>query len=106
MPVPGGPLGVMRQAHANGPDTNPGYRAGSVVSTKHGKLPAALWEFTWDGFSASEGARHSYDLCWDENGRMYDIWVSAPVGKLAEARRHFDTALATFVPGTPGPVTP
>ncbi|WP_328304227.1 serine/threonine protein kinase [Streptomyces sp. NBC_00435] len=106
MPVPGGPLGVMRQAHANGPATNPGYHTGSVVSTTHHELRAALWEFTWDGFSASEGARHSYDLCWDENGRMYDIWVSAPVGKLAEARRHFDTAVATFVPGTPGSVSP
>ncbi|WP_251055387.1 serine/threonine-protein kinase [Streptomyces sp. ISL-66] len=106
MPVPGGPLGVMRQAHAKGPDTNPGYRVGTVVSTSRHEHPAALWEFTWNGFTPAEGARHTYDLCWDENGRMYDIWVSAPVGKLAEAKRHFDTAVATFVPGAPGTVTP
>ncbi|MCJ0873131.1 serine/threonine protein kinase [Streptomyces sp. AP-93] len=106
MPVPGGPLGVMRQAHAKGPDTNPGYRAGTVVATTHHELPAALWEFTWNGFTPAEGARHTYDLCWDQNGRMYDIWVSAPVGELAEAKRHFDTAVATFVPGAPGSVTP
>ncbi|WP_275432051.1 MULTISPECIES: serine/threonine-protein kinase [unclassified Streptomyces] len=106
MPVPGGPLGVMRQSHAKGPDTNPGYRGGTVVSTTRGTLPAALWEFTWDGFTPAEGARHTYDLCWDENGRMYDIWVSAPVGRLAEAKRHFDTAVATFAPGAPGPVAP
>lgn len=106
MPVPGGPLGVMRQAHAKGPETNPGYRGGTVVATSRHELPAALWEFTWDGFTPAEGARHTYDLCWDENGRMYDIWVSAPVGKLAEAKRHFDTAVATFVPGATGTVTP
>lgn len=106
MPVPGGPLGVMRKAHGDGPDTNPGYRAGTVAATTHHELPAALWEFTWDGFTPAEGARHTYDLCWDQNGRMYDIWVSAPVGELAEAKRHFDTAVATFVPGAPGSVTP
>lgn len=106
MPVLGGPLGVMRQAHAMGPDTNPGYRAGTVVSTTRQELPAALWEFTWNGFTPAEGARHTYDLCWDQNGRMYDIWVSAPVGELTEAKRHFDTAVATFVPGAPGSVTP
>lgn len=106
MPVPGGPLGVMRQAHAKGADTNPGYRSGTVVSTTHHELPAALWEFTWNGFTPAEGARHTYDLCWDQNGRMYDIWVSAPVGELAGAKRHFDTAVATFVPGAPGSVTP
>ncbi len=106
MPVPGGPLGVMQKAHGDGPDTNPGYRAGTVVPTTHHELPAARWEFTWDGFTPAEGARHTYDLCWDQNGRMYDIWVSAPVGELAEAKRHFDTAVATFVPGAPGSVTP
>lgn len=106
MPVPGGPLGVMRQAHAKGPDTNPGYRGGTVVSTTHHELPAAVWEFTWNGFTPAEGPRHTYDLCWDQNGRMYDIWVSAPVDELAEAKRHFDTAVATFVPGAPGSVTP
>ncbi|MFB6517552.1 protein kinase [Streptomyces sp. NPDC056401] len=106
MPVPGGPLGVMRQAHAKGPDTNPGYRGGTVVTTTHHELPAALWEFTWNGFDSAEGPRHTYDLCWDQNGRMYDIWVSAPVDELAAAKRHFDTAVATFVPGAPGSVTP
>ncbi|MFD9303749.1 serine/threonine-protein kinase [Streptomyces sp. NPDC060048] len=106
MPVPGGPLGVMRQSHAKGPDTNPGYHDGTVVSTTRNQFPAALWEFTWDGFTPAEGARHTYDLCWDENGRMYDIWVSAPVGRLAEAKQHFDTAVATFVTGTPGTVAP
>lgn len=106
MPVPGGPLGVMRQAHLSGPDTNAGYRDGTVVPTVHHELPAALWEFTWNGFDPAEGARHTFDLCWDQNGRMYDIWVSAPVGELAAAKRHFDTAVATFDPGAPGSVAP
>ncbi|MFF0010569.1 protein kinase [Streptomyces sp. NPDC005374] len=94
---PGGPSAVMRRAAAKGPDTNPGYRAGRVVPTTHRGHPAALWEFTWDGFSAAEGARHTYDLCWEENGRLYDVWVSAPVGKVREAKEHFDVALDTFV---------
>ncbi|MET9958643.1 serine/threonine-protein kinase [Streptomyces sp. NPDC006326] len=99
--APAGPVGVMRLAHANGPATNPGYRDGTVVPTTHDGLPAALWEFTWNGFSASEGARHTFDVCWEDDGRLYDVWVSAPVGRLAEARSHFDTALDSFVPGGP-----
>ncbi|MFF3862442.1 protein kinase [Streptomyces sp. NPDC002209] len=97
--VSDGPVSVMRLSHANGPATNPGYRDGTVVPTTHNGLPAALWEFTWNGFTAAEGARHTFDVCWDENGRLYDVWVSAPVGRLAEARSHFDAALDSFVPG-------
>ncbi|MEU7064781.1 serine/threonine-protein kinase [Streptomyces sp. NPDC046161] len=95
----GGPLAVMRASDAGGPDSNPGYRDGTVVATTHNGLPAALWEFTWNGFTAAEGARHTFDLCWDENGLMYDVWVSAPVGRLGEARSHFDAALDSFTPG-------
>jgi hypothetical protein len=29
---------------------------------------------------------------------MYDVWVSAPVGKVREAKEYFDVALDTFVP--------
>ncbi|MFF3329358.1 serine/threonine-protein kinase [Streptomyces sp. NPDC002888] len=96
-PEPGGPLAVMRRAAAKGPDTNPGYRDGRVTETTQGGRPAALWEFTWNGFSTAEGARHTYDLCWEEDGRMYDVWVSAPVGKVREAREYFDVAVDTFV---------
>ncbi|MFE3034533.1 serine/threonine-protein kinase [Streptomyces canus] len=95
-PQPGGPLGVMRRAAAKGPEANPGYRDGRVTPVTHRGHPAALWEFTWDGFSAAEGARHTYDVCWEENGRLYDVWVSAPVGKVREAREHFDVAVDTF----------
>ena len=35
--------------------------------------------------------------CWEEGGRMYDVWVSAPVGKVREAREYFDVAVDTFV---------
>ncbi|MFI5668317.1 serine/threonine-protein kinase [Streptomyces sp. NPDC051704] len=94
-----GPVTLMRLSHASGPATNPGYRDGTVVPTTHNGLPAALWEFTWDGFTAAEGARHTFDVCWEENGHLYDVWVSAPVGRLPEARSHFDAALDSFVPG-------
>ncbi|MGW2821643.1 serine/threonine-protein kinase [Streptomyces sp. NPDC001443] len=94
---PGGPLAVMRSAAAEGPDTNPGYHDGRVVETARNGRPAALWEFSWQGFSTAEGPRHTFDLCWEENGQMYDVWVSAPVGKVREAREYFDVAVDTFV---------
>ncbi|KOU35346.1 serine/threonine protein kinase [Streptomyces sp. WM6378] len=97
--VSGGPLGVMRLAAANGPAGNPGYRDGKVTATTHHGRDAALWEFTWNGFTKAEGARHTYDECWDDFGRMYDVWVSAPVARLDEAKRTFDTALDSFAPG-------
>ncbi|MCH0563372.1 serine/threonine-protein kinase [Streptomyces sp. MUM 2J] len=95
-PVPGGPPAVLRRADAAGPDTNPGYRDARVFETTHRGAPAAFWEFTWNGFSAAEGPRHTYDLCWEEGGRMYDVWVSAPVGQAHEAREYFDVAVGTF----------
>ncbi|MFD5935424.1 serine/threonine-protein kinase [Streptomyces sp. NPDC060333] len=97
-PVAGGPPAAMKTSDVGGPDTNPGYRDNTIVRTTHNGLPAALWEFTWNGFTAAEGPRHTFDLCWDENGSMYDVWVSAPVGRLGEARSHFDAALDSFVP--------
>ncbi|MGQ4433702.1 serine/threonine-protein kinase [Streptomyces sp. SAS_260] len=95
-PRQGGPLAVMKSAAANGESTNPGYHDGKVTDTTHSGHPAALWEFTWNGFSAAEGPRHTYDMCWEENGRLYDVWVSAPVGKVREAKEYFDVALDTF----------
>ncbi|MGW1589421.1 serine/threonine-protein kinase [Streptomyces sp. NPDC002386] len=95
-PDAGGPAAVMSRAAAEGAGTNPGYHDGRVVGTTHSGHPAALWEFTWDGFSAAEGPRHTYDLCWEEGGRMYDVWVSAPVGRVREAREYFDVAVDTF----------
>ncbi|MGW4272503.1 serine/threonine-protein kinase [Streptomyces seoulensis] len=96
---PGGPLAVMRRADAAGPSTNPGYHDGEVTATAHTGHPAALWEFTWDGYNATEGARHTYDLCWERGGRLYDVWVSAPVGKVREAKEYFDVAVDTFTAG-------
>ncbi|GGY91969.1 hypothetical protein GCM10010300_40220 [Streptomyces olivaceoviridis] len=93
---PGGPEAAMSRSAADGPSTNPGYHDGRVIRTTHQGHPAALWEFTWDGFSAAEGPRHTYDLCWEENGRLYDVWVSAPVGQVREAREYFDVAVDTF----------
>ncbi|MER5504691.1 serine/threonine-protein kinase [Streptomyces sp. NPDC002766] len=98
-PQTGGPLAVMRRSAAKGPDNNPGYHDGKVTPTTHAGHPAALWEFTWNGFSTSEGPRHTYDLCWEEGGRMYDVWVSAPVGKVREAKEYFDVAVDTFTGG-------
>ncbi|UXX95025.1 hypothetical protein N7U49_29350 [Streptomyces sp. AD2-2] len=95
-PQQGGPLAVMKSAAANGESTNPGYHDGKVTDTTHAGHPAALWEFTWNGFSTAEGPRHTYDMCWEENGRLYDVWVSAPVGKVREAKEYFDVALDTF----------
>ncbi|MFG2337891.1 serine/threonine-protein kinase [Streptomyces yangpuensis] len=92
----GGPLAVHQRSHAKGPANNPGYRDAEVSSSTHNGRDAALWLFTWNGFSAAEGPRHTRDLCWEEDGRLYDVWVSAPVGRTAESRDHFDTAVRTF----------
>ncbi|MEU6812503.1 serine/threonine-protein kinase [Streptomyces sp. NPDC046831] len=99
-PATGGPLAAMRRADAGGAETNPGYHDGRVTATTHRGHPAALWEFTWSGFSTAEGPRHTYDLCWEQDGRLYDVWVSAPVGKVREAQEHFDVAVGTFVPAS------
>lgn len=95
-PARGGPIGELRRAADRGPVTNPGYRDGRVTGTARHGFPAALWEFTWNGFSAAEGPRHTYDLCWEEGGRLYDVWVSAPVGRVREAKEYFDVAVDTF----------
>lgn len=98
-PVSGGPLGEMRRAHAEGPATHPGYRAGKVTRTTHNGLAAALWEFVRNGFEPGDEDRHTYDLCWEEGGLLYDVWVSAPVGRQDDGKRHFDTALDSFARG-------
>lgn len=98
-PESGGPLAVHQRSHAKGPTNNPGYRDAEVAVTSHDGHEAALWLFTWDGFSTAEGPRHTRDLCWEEGGRLYDVWVSAPVGRAAEARSYFDTAVRTFAAG-------
>ncbi|MFE5681483.1 protein kinase [Streptomyces erythrochromogenes] len=95
-PESGGPLAVHQRSHAKGPTNNPGYRDAEVAVSTHNGHEAALWLFTWDGFSTTEGPRHTRDLCWEEGGRLYDVWVSAPVGRAAEARSYFDTAVRTF----------
>ncbi|BDM72778.1 hypothetical protein HEK616_62650 [Streptomyces nigrescens] len=94
--VPEGPIGAMRTADAEGPANYRGYRAGQVTETTHNGLQAGLWEFVWDGSAADGGSRYTYDLSWDENGRMIDVWISSPLGSRTEAKRHFDTALDAF----------
>ncbi|MEU5997081.1 serine/threonine-protein kinase [Streptomyces sp. NPDC047197] len=93
---PDGPVAVMRQAHKDGPSDYPGYRDGSVRQTTHNGHPAAVWEFTWDGGSGDGGPRRTYDLSWDEGGKMYDLWVSAPAGQAAKGEQHFVKAHRSF----------
>lgn len=94
--VPEGPLGAMRTADAEGPAHYRGYRQGQVTETTHNGLRAGRWEFVWDGGAQDGGPRCTYDLSWDEGGRMIDVWISSPVGARTEATRHFDTALDAF----------
>ncbi len=98
-PVPaGGAMGSMRASDARGPENNPGYRDNKVTATTRLGLPAAFWEFTWNGFTRAEGARHTYDIGWEQNGLLYDVWVSAPTGRAKEARGIHDTAVNSFFP--------
>jgi hypothetical protein len=98
-PDPRGPEAVLNDQHKAGPKTYQGYRDGVITATRQHGQPAALWEFTYDGFGDGNGSRRTFDLCWTENGRMYDIWLSAPVARVEQARSTFDIARATFQPG-------
>ncbi|MEV0261677.1 serine/threonine-protein kinase [Streptomyces sp. NPDC050617] len=94
---PDGPMGATRASHAQGAAHYPGYRSARVERLSRAGRPAALWEFTWNGFGEDAGPRHTRDLTWNEGGKMYDVWVSSPAGEAAAGRRHFDAALDTFV---------
>jgi serine/threonine protein kinase len=78
----------------------PGYRDGVITRTAMHGQEAALWEFTYDGFGDGRGARRTLDLCWIENGRMYDIWLSAPVARTEAERSTFDTVRRSFTAGS------
>ncbi|WP_370656783.1 serine/threonine-protein kinase [Streptomyces sp. NBS 14/10] len=93
---PKGPLQLSREADARGSEDYPGYRGGQVIETDRKGQPAALWAFIWNGSADDGGSRQTYDLTWNEAGKMYDVWVSAPVGKKSEGKQHFDTAVNTF----------
>ncbi len=95
-PVPEGPIGAMRTADAKGPTTYDGYRDGRVVETTHNGHRAGRWEFVWDGSAQDGDARYTYDLSWNEGGRMMDVWISSPVASRTEAERQFDAAIASF----------
>jgi len=99
VPDPGGPVAVMTAQHKAGPSAYQGYRDGVITETEQHGQPAALWEFTYDGFGDGKGSRRTFDLCWTENGRMYDIWMSGPVAQVEQVRSAFDTARDTFQPG-------
>lgn len=98
--APAGPYAVMLRAHRKGPSNYPGYRTGSVTRTTHNGHPAALWTFAWDGADSDGGPRVTYDLSWNENGRMHDVWVSAPAKNRALGKRYFDRAIASFEPSS------
>lgn len=95
-PDPRGPLAVSQAADAEGPANYEGYRNGQVIRTTHNGHPAALWAFVWDGSADDGGSRQTFDLSWNEGGKMYDLWLSVPVEKKSEGKRYFDTAVATF----------
>ncbi|MDX3227423.1 serine/threonine-protein kinase [Streptomyces sp. ME19-01-6] len=95
---PKGPLRLSREADARGPQNYPGYRGGQVIATDRKGQPAALWAFIWNGSADDGGSRQTYDLTWNEAGKMYDVWVSAPVGRKSEGKQYFDTAVSSFLP--------
>ncbi|ADI07924.1 serine/threonine protein kinase [Streptomyces bingchenggensis BCW-1] len=95
-PDPKGPLQLSQEADARGPQDYPGYRGGQVIETDRKGQPAALWAFIWNGSADDGGSRQTYDLTWNDAGKMYDVWVSAPVGEKSEGKQHFDTAVNTF----------
>jgi hypothetical protein len=100
-PDSGDPYAVLhaQDVAARGPNgPYAGYRDGVITRTTQSGHEAALWEFTYDGFADGSGARRTFDLCWTQGGRMYDVWLSGPVTRVEETRTTFDTARATFTP--------
>ncbi|MFG3252241.1 serine/threonine-protein kinase [Streptomyces sp. NPDC048172] len=93
----GGSLGAMRSSHKEGPDRYPGYHDAEVHPREHNGFPGARWEFSWNGEKSDGGPRHTFDQSWDENGKMYDVWVSSPLPEVSRGERYFDTALKSFV---------
>ncbi|MBD0736617.1 serine/threonine-protein kinase [Streptomyces sp. CBMA29] len=100
-PDPRGAYAVLRDQDLAGPKAGsvyPGYRDGVITETTQRGHLAALWQFTYDGFADGKGARRTFDLCWTEGGRMYDMWLSAPIEQVERARDTFDAARAAFRP--------
>ncbi|NJP48060.1 serine/threonine-protein kinase [Actinacidiphila epipremni] len=100
-PAAGSPYAIMsgQDAAARRPKgPYAGYRDGVVTrTTQHGE-EAALWEFTYDGFADGKGPRRTFDLCWVQDGRIYDIWLSGPLALSEQTRATFDAARASFTP--------
>lgn len=100
-PALGSPYTIMstQDVQARGPKgPYRGYRDGVVTRTTQAGEDAALWEFTYDGFASGGGPRRTFDLCWTQGGRTYDIWLSGPLGQSERIRSLFDTARASFTP--------
>ncbi len=95
-PDPRGAEAVMSDQDKAGPATYKGYRDGVITRTEQHGQPAALWQFTYDGFGDGHGPRRTFDLCWIEDGRMYDLWLSAPLSQVEQERQTFDAARASF----------
>ncbi|CAM5436032.1 hypothetical protein [Streptomyces abikoensis] len=97
-PQPGGAGAALRASADAAPERYPGYRSATVRETTRKGYPAASWEFTWDGPEAGAGgALRTYDTCWDEGGKMYEVWAAGPAGSAERTKRHAEVALETFV---------
>lgn len=98
-----GALGELQSESAQnlGPDPDyPGYHDYSVQATVYrGITDAALWQWTWNGYTDGFGERRSKDLCWDENGTSYDVWVSAPLTRSNVGAAYFAAVAAGFQVG-------
>jgi len=98
-----GALGELQSESTQnlGPDPDyPGYQDYSVQATDyHGITDAAVWQWTWNGYSDGFGQRRSKDLCWDQNGTSYDIWVSAPLSRSNVGAAYFASVAAGFQVG-------
>ncbi len=98
-----GALGELQSESTQnlGPDPDyPGYHDYSVQPTAYrGFTDAAIWQWTWSGYNDGFGQRHSKDLCWDENGTSYDIWVSAPLTRSNVGAAYFASVAAGFQVG-------
>ncbi|MFF7728417.1 serine/threonine-protein kinase [Streptomyces sp. NPDC008001] len=97
-PQPGGPAAALRASAAAAPERYPGYRSATLRETTHKGYPAASWEFTWDGPEAGAGGTvRTYETCWEEGGKTYEVWAAGPAGDAEQVKRQAEVVLETFV---------
>jgi hypothetical protein len=90
----GTPLRHWRELEPAVRKKSPGYQRLRMNGTTYHGRRAALWEYRWQGRARTY---HAIDLGFGKAGqRDFALYLSAPDAQWAAAKKHFDTAVASF----------